>query len=81
VIQLLAQQDPCPCQIYEYSPFFLAFRLLRHAHTRAAETRFEVSGAFPRDRVFGDSRKASAKAKAKVSLAPITLPEAADASG
>jgi len=31
--------------------------------------------------VFGDSRKGSAKAKVKVSLAPITLPEAADASG
>ena len=35
MIQLLAQQDPCPCQIYEYSPFFLAFRLLRHPQERA----------------------------------------------
>jgi hypothetical protein len=27
---LFAQQDPCPCQIPEDSPFFLAFRALRH---------------------------------------------------
>ncbi len=30
VIQLFAQQDPCPRQIHEDSPFFLAFLTLRH---------------------------------------------------
>src|SRR5207247_11391530 len=30
VLQLLSQQDPCPCQTHQHGLFLLAFRVLRH---------------------------------------------------